>query len=255
MANNIARDLFKNNNAEDIEDEKFENAIQIINELDKNQQKQLIDILESKAQSKENQEICKKLIDKITDSNRFKSLIKSFDARSSMAKKHYNEDKIEEKKEITKKVLNINLDDNELMNIVEAVLTNLFSSTNRERKDGDLYVKEVDKYLQKKEKEQKINRASIILNNLKNEDKQRISGILTYIVDNDEQSKDIKKLNKIIGVEDIEDDNGLGATIIEEFNNDDSEEELKEDKLAELTEQIMTDLMKDYKPEEKKKKN
>ena len=60
MANNIARDLFKNNNAEDIEDEKFENAIQIINELDKNQQKQLIDILESKAQSKENQEICKK---------------------------------------------------------------------------------------------------------------------------------------------------------------------------------------------------
>ena len=260
MANDIARDLFQDNNTEDIEEENLENAVQIINELDKNQQKQIIDILESKAKSKENQETFKKLLDNLTETNRFKNLIKSIGIRSSISKKNHNiedknEDRIEEKKEINKKELNINLDDKDLVNIVEAVVTNLFSTSNKERKNEELYVKDVDKYLQKKEKENKINRASIILNNLKNEDKQRISAILTYIIDNDEQSKDIKKLNKNIGVTDIENkNNGLGTTIIEKFNNDDSEEELKEDKLIELTEQLMTELMKDYKPEEKDEK-
>ena len=116
-------------------------------------------------------------------------------------------------------------------------------------------MKEVDKYLLKNEKEKKLRRASLVLNNLKHEDKQRVSGILTYIVDNnDELAKEIKKLNKNIGVTDIGNDNGMGNTIIEEFNNDDDEAELKDDKLAELTEQLMTDLMKDFTSEENAEK-
>ena len=90
---------------------------------------------------------------------------------------------------------------------------------------------------------------------MRHEDKQKVSGILTYIVDNnDELAKEIKKLNKNIGVMDIGNDNGMGNTIIEEFNNDDDEAELKDDKLAELTEQLMTDLMKDFSPEENAEK-
>ena len=162
--------------------------------------------------------------------------------------------KDEEKGEQQEVEGNVELNDKDLVMVVEAVLKNLFININKDNKQ-DLYVKEVDKYLLKNEKEKKLRRASLVLNNLRDKDKQKVSGILTYIIDNnDELSKEIKKLNKNIGVMDIENDNGMGNAIIEEFNNDDDEAELKDDKLAELTEQLMTDLMKDFSPEENAEK-
>ena len=245
---------------EDIEDDKDNNyedrmneALAIINSLDKDQQNRVLTKLESKIDSPENEEKLKKFTKKVNNENKFKSILKNIDIRKSMPKAKEKNSKDEEKGEEKKVEGNVELNDKDLVMVVEAVLKNLFININKDNNE-DLYVKEVDKYLIKNEKEKKLRRASLVLNNLRHEDKQRVSGILTYIVDNnDELAKEIKKLNKNIGVMDIENDNGIGNAIIEEYNNDD-EAELKDDKLAELTEQLMTDLMKDFSPEENAEK-
>ena len=132
-----------------------------------------------------------------------------------------------------------------MMNLIGAILSNLFFKI----KDRDDLYKETDKYLTNNEKEKSLEKAVEILNKLKYEMKNKISNILEYILKNKEQINYLKKLNKKIGVKETQNNNN-DLNIIEGYNKDDNIDELNDDKLAEITEQIMTDLMKDYATED-----
>jgi DNA gyrase/topoisomerase IV subunit B len=85
-------------------------------------------------------------------------------------------------------------------------------------------------------------------------DKEKISGILAYILDNDEQIKQLNILNKKAGIyNDIENKENL-IKIIEDYKKDNNAEELKDNKLAKLTEELITDLLKDNSQDDKNEK-
>ena len=174
------------------------------------------------------------------DLNKLKKIKKSINLKQIIDKENDdNNNKINEEKN------NIDLNEKEMMNLIEAILINLFFKI----KDKDDLYKETDKYITNNEKEKSLEKAVEILNKLKYEMKNKISNILEYILKNKEQINYLKKLNKKIGVKETQNNNN-DLNIIEGYNKDDNIDELNDDKLAEITEQIMTDLMKDYATED-----
>ena len=150
---------------------------------------------------------------------------------------------------------NIELNDNEIINLVEAIIDNLFNKANKAKKDVDIYVSEIDKYLLKTEKEKNLENTAVVLKTFKRRDNEKISKMLNYILKSDDQIKELKELNKKVGISNEYDNNMKNIiNIIDEFNDDDESEELKNDKLVELSRKLADDLMKDYSKEEKNKK-
>ena len=110
---------------------------------------------------------------------------------------------------------------------------------------SNLFLSEADEYLIKKEKEKTLENTAKILNKLPKKDKEMVSGILAIILDNDEQLKDLNLLNKKIDIYKYNEKGENIINIIEDFRNDETEQ-LKDDNLVQLTEQLITDLLKDY---------
>ena len=150
---------------------------------------------------------------------------------------------------------NIELNDNEIINLVEAIIDNLFNKANKAKKEVDIYVSEIDKYLLKTEKEKNLENTAVVLKTFKRRVSEKISKMLNYILKSDDQIKELKELNKKVGISNEYDNNMKNIiNIIDEFNDDDESEELKNDKLVELSRKLADDLMKDYSKEEKNKK-
>ena len=111
-----------------------------------------------------------------------------------------------------------------------------------------------EEYLFKKEQEKKFEKTVGVLNKLNKKDKEKISGILAYILDNEDEIKQLNILNNKIGIYNDNENKENLVKIIEDYKKDDSTEELKENKLAEYTEELIRDLLKDYSLEDKNKK-
>ena len=250
IKNKLIDKLFKNNknsnksSYENIEDDNLEKMAGMIKSLNKNQQNQLLNSVQSKIDSKENEGKFNKLIKKIQYLNKVKNLAKSFNFEKSNNKENIIKNK--EISPINENESKIELNEEELVNLIEAIINNLFYKTKKENEMNNVYLSEADEYLIKKEKEKKLEYTAKVLNKLPKNNREMISGILALILDNDEQIKDLNLLNKKIGIYKFSEKGENIINIIEDFKNDDSIEELKDDNLAELTEQLITDLLKDY---------
>ena len=254
MMNNFVVNIFQNNednndkNSDKFaynDEKKLEKAAEVINSLNPNQQKEILNGLQTQADSNQNQEKFKKLTKKIVELNKIKKLAKSIVKNKAILKENEIIKEVgENKNDNNKGKSNIELNEKELKNLAEAVLRNFFYKIKEKDKKGVL--KETDKYILKNKKEKKLEKAAQILNFLNDQDKNKISGILDFVLKDKEQLQYLKKLNKKIGVKDTEKDNFNDLNIIEDYKNDDNIDELDDDKLAEITEKIMTDLMQDY---------
>ena len=231
---------------ENKEEKKLEETAELINNLSPNQQKEVLNKLQSEESIDIDQDKLKKLIKKIIELNKIKKLAKSININRTNKLLLNKEDnnKINEEK--------IELNEKEMMNLVDAILRNLFYKI--KEKDKEDFLKETDKYISNNEKEKSLDRAVDILNKLKYEIKDKISSILESILKNKEQINYLKKLNKKIGLKEKQSDNITDRNIIEGYRNDDNIDELEDDKLAEITEKIMSDLMKDYATQDNSKK-
>ena len=251
IINDILKDLFNNasNNNESLE-KNIKNSAKTINRLNQTQQRLVLKNLKGKANTDQKIEILQKLETELKGVNKLNIFSKAFNLKNSTIINIKNKNEKKDEKETY-----IELNDNEIINLVEAIIGNLFNRTNKDKNDVDIYVSEIDKYLLKTEKEKNLENTAVVLKSLKRKDSQKISQILNYILKSDDQIKELKELNKKVGISNENDKNMKNIiNIIDNFNNDDEAEELKDDKLLELTHKLSTDLMKDYSEEEKNKK-
>ena len=215
----------------------------MIKDINNSQQGQIFNSIQSKIDSKENEGKFNKFIKKIHFLNKIKKLIKSFGSEKSS-----NKDNIIKNKEFIGKdesKSKIELNEEELVILIEGIINNLFYKTQKKKDMSNLFLSEADEYLIKKEKEKKLENTAKILNKLPTKDKEMVSGILAIILDNDEQLKDLNLLNKKIDIYKYNEKGENIINIIEDFRNDETEQ-LKDDNLVQLTEQLITDLLKDY---------
>ena len=251
IINDILKDLFNNtsNNNETLE-KNIKNSAKTINRLNQTQQKLVLKNLKGKADTNQKIEILQKLETELKGDNKLNLFSKAFNLKNSTIINIKNKNIKKEEKES-----NIELNENEIINLVEAIIGNLFNKTNKDKNDVDIYVSEIDKYLLKTEKEKNLENTTEVLKTLKRKDSQKISQILNYILKSDDQIKELNELNKKVGISNENDKIMKNViNIIDDFNNDDEAEELKDDKLLELTHKLSTGLMKDYSEEEKNKK-
>ena len=228
------------NNNDEKNSGSLEDWSEIISHFNLFQQSQILDSLKNNNVSEDYYE---KLENNVDFYNKMKKLVK-------LSSKESNNIKNDELPEEKQKKGNVELDDNDLINITEAIFCDLFEN---EKYRENLFVNELDKYLLKKEREQKFNDTINMLQNLKKEDIQLITGTLSYIIDNYEQLNLLNEINKKMG---ITYDNKAIDNIIstyEHFKNDDEIEMMKDDKLAKLTDEIITNIMTDSNDNDKEK--
>ena len=251
IINDILKNLFNNtSNNNEIIEKNIKSSAKTINRLNQAQQKIVLKNLKGKADTNQKIEILQKLETELKGVNKLNIFSKAFNLKNSTIINIKNKNEKKDEKESY-----IELNDNEIISLVEAIIGNLFNRTNKEKHDVDIYVSEIDKYLLKTEKEKNLENTAVVLKSLKKKDSQKISQILNYIVKSEDQIKELKELNKKVGISNENDKNMKNIiNIINDFNNDDEAEELKDDKLLELTDKLSTDLMKDYSEEEKNKK-
>ena len=186
----------------------------------------------------------KKRIKELNEAKTFLKSLKIKVNKDENTSNKENEEIIEEKKEINDNN-NIDLTDDDIIKIIEAMLYNI--DINEIKNKEKIYINEVENYLMEKEKEGKLNEIINIINLLKEEDKEKILSIMKNILDNNNEC--IKVLNEKI---DIKNENI--QKLVEEYKKESEVKELKEDKLAELTIEIMCNLMKEYNYNENDKK-
>ena len=161
------------------------------------------------------------------------------------------EDKKEENKKainpidnkIIKTELENELNEDDIVKIVKAILSQI--SLNDIKNPKKIYINEIENYLLKKEEDKKLKEIVQIINETKEKEKEEIIYILTYILDDNNEF--IKKLKKEVGIK-----NESLEKLFEGYKS--SIKELEHDKLESLTEQIITDIMKEYPLNENEKR-
>jgi len=145
---------------------------------------------------------------------------------------------------IDKKKEEIKLNEEDIIKIIESIL---FQITLKEKKyPENIYINEVEKYLLKKEEENKIKEIINIIKILNKEDSEDIINILSYILKNNEYIQKLKEKLEISN-ENIE-------KLLEEYKKEDNIIELDTNKIEEITENIMIELMKEFSFEENEKR-
>ena len=161
------------------------------------------------------------------------------------------EDKKEEDKKaviqidnkIIKTELENELNEDDIVKIVKAILSQI--TLNDIKNPKKIYINEIDNYLLKKEEDKKLKEIVQIINEMKEKEKEEIIYILTCILEDNNEF--IKKLKKEIGIK-----NESLEKLFEGYKS--SIKELEHDKLEILTEQIITDIMKEYPLNENEKR-
>ena len=237
LLNKIKKELF--NNEENDKEEKIKEISDIISNLNEIQKNKIMEELELKYN---NNNIFLTLKKKIKESNEAKNLLKTiFFNKSKIIKEEIKEN--EENKETKAKEIKLDLNEEDKIKIVEAILYQLclIEKINPEK----IYINEVENYLLKKDEKNKLKEIKNIMNLIKKEDKEEILGILTYILENNNEF--IKKLNEEMGIK-----NERIEKLLEEYKKENNIKELDDNKLEELTENIMTDIMKEFADNEKR---
>ena len=229
----INNELF--NNKEENKEEIMKDICDKISNLNEIQQNRIMNDLKFKNNDNSLFRILKK---RIKESNESKSFFKTLINNKAKIFKEENKGK-----ENLIKELDIELSDDDLIKIVNAILyqISIISKINPKK----IYINEVENYLLKKEEENKLEEIINIMNMLKKEDKEEIIGILTFILENNNEF--IKKLNEEMGIkmESIE-------KLLEEYKKENKIKELGDTKLEELAEEILVDLMKESPDNEKR---
>ena len=246
LKNNLSVDdlRYTSDNPEN-NDESLSKIADIITHLNQDQQKQILNSIKQKDYSKEKEEKFNKLIAKIYYLNKMKKLAKSINIEKSNLRETIKNKEALDNKSTNELEPQIKLEDEDLIKLTEAILKNIFNKSPKEIDKQNIHLTEAEEYLLKNEQEKKLENTVRIINKLDKKDKEKISGILAYILDNDEQIKQLNILNKKAGIyNDIENKENL-IKIIEDYKKDNNTEELKDNKLAKLTEELITDLLKD----------
>ena len=250
VVNNLKKHLedndLENNNDFFNEDEKnIEKQINFISHLDANQQNQIISSLQSSL-APEKQEKLKKLVKRLEHLNELKKLKNSL---TNPVKS--NPVEINKKIIVNEEEPEIELDENDLIKLIESINKNLFWDIDTDSIKY-LSLSELDKYLIKKEKEKNIEETIKVMKKLEIETKEKIIGVLGNLITNNEQKKDLNKLKKKLDIDlEIEDIRNK----LEDYNKEEEIEELKEEKLAELTNELAFDLFSENEEEKIDKLN
>ena len=235
-----------------INDEKIDKTVDIIKDLNPAQQKEILENLKTKATEGQNLEKFQKISKKLKNVKKMNNIINKL---SDTKSKKDNE--LKEKKKLPEKEEEIQpLKEEEFIDLAGNIINYLY--------DENKYIprNQVDKYLNKKEKEGNINKVADVINNLNDKDKTKMIQILDENADNNEKKeifkclnnkikdkKQNKKVNEQIKKEIIM-DNKLNDDIIKEFNHNNlnaEKEELNDDQLIELINKFIDDLFTENK--------
>ena len=229
----INSELF--NDEDNDKEDKINEIAEKISNLSKYQQIKIMEELKLK----NNDNLFNLLKNKLKDANKEKEFFKSLIIKPQ---KNY-----EEKKESNDNIkkLEVDLNEDDLIKVSEAILCQI--SLNDKINPQKIYIDEVENYLLQKEEENKLKEITKILNLLKNEDKQEILGILTYVLEN--KNEFIEKLNKEMKI-----NNEIIDQLLEEYKKENDIKELDDNKLEELAAELMFDLMNESSDNQKRMK-
>ena len=246
--------MFKSSDNAENKEETLLKVANTITHLNQIQQNDILNSIKSKIDSKEKEEQYKKLIEKVDYLNKMKKIEQSLSMDKSNLKENIINEEVINKKLKNEKEAKIELSDKDLINLTEAILKHIFNKSQKKINNNNICLTKAEEYLFKKEQEKKFEKTVGVLNKLNKKDKEKISGILAYILDNEDEIKQLNILNNKIGIYNDNENKENLVKIIEDYKKDDSTEELKENKLAEYTEELIRDLLKDYSLEDKNKK-
>ena len=169
---------------------------------------------------------------------------KDFEKKRNKVEKNINNiNIIKVPKEKEKKEIKKELNEEDIIDIVEAILNQI--ALNEKKNHKNIYINEIENYLLKKEEEKKLKEIIKMMKTLKENEKEEIIYLLTYILNDNEF---IEKLKEETGIksESIE-------KLLEEYRRYNTRE-LDDNKIIELTEKMMKDLMKEYPINENEKR-
>ena len=282
LNNKFAEDLFPNKDKiidetkvddkhlEKIDDEKINKAVDIIKDLNSEQQKKVLGNLKSKAAEEKNLEKYNKVVKKMKNVLKIDKIINKLSkGKLEAVRKHegiksnftntprnIEFEKISESEKEKKRKKSHELTEEEFLDLAENVLTCVFE----EDENKDVPMNKVEKYIDKKEEDENIDKVADIINNLHNNDKENMLHILNDNADNKKKTSILKKLtNKIHKKEHKhkkhkdkdknKEENNFAYDIIKAFNNNKLNEfvekiELNDDQLGNFTNDVIGDLFK-----------
>ena len=168
---------------------------------------------------------------------------KDFEKKRNNVEKSINNINIIKVPKEVKKEIKKELNEEDIIDIAEAILNQIALSDKKNPKN--IYINEIENYLLKKEEEKKLKEIIKMMKTLKENEKEEIIYLLTYILKDNEF---IEKLKEETGIksESIE-------KLLEEYRRYNTRE-LDDNKIIELTEKMMKDLMKEYPLNENEKR-
>ena len=168
---------------------------------------------------------------------------KDFEKKRNKVEKSINNINIIKVPKEVKKEIKKELNEEDIIDIAEAILNQIALSDKKNPKN--IYINEIENYLLKKEEEKKLKEIIKMMKTLKENEKEEIIYLLTYILKDNEF---IEKLKEETGIksESIE-------KLLEEYRRYNTRE-LDDNKIIELTEKMMKDLMKEYPLNENEKR-
>jgi len=273
LNNKFAEDLFPNKDniidetkvddkhLEKIDDEKINNAVDIIKDLNSEQQKKVLENLKTKAAQEKNLEKYKKIIKKMKNMNKINNIINKLSkGKLEEVRKHeaiksnftntprnLDFEKLTDSEKEKNRKKSHELKEEEFLDLAENLLTCVFEDDSK-----DVPMNKVEKYIDKKEEDENIDKVADIINNLHNNDKENMLHILNDNADNKKKTSILKKLtNKIHkkehkhkkhkDKEKNKEENNFAYDIIKAFNNNRLKEFVEERELND--EQLEISLM------------